>query len=221
MILKDKTINFLGDSITEGCGVTDEKNRYDRVLERICSLRKANNYGVGGTRIAPRKVPSENPRFDEDFAMRSALMERNVDIVVVFGGVNDYLHGDAPMGHIGDKGRDTFYGSIDHLSSTIRSLFPRSTLVFFTPAHTTGDGGFSTCSIKPVGREEHILKEYSDAIGEVAPSYGFHVFDMMEELCIDPNNEEEGAKYTVDGLHFNDEGHIRLAETMKRCLESI
>ena len=35
MDLKGKTINFLGDSITEGCGVSDvEANRYDNVIKR-------------------------------------------------------------------------------------------------------------------------------------------------------------------------------------------
>ena len=50
MDLKGKTINFLGDSITEGCGVTDiEANRYDNVIKRNCQLKKVNNYGIGGT----------------------------------------------------------------------------------------------------------------------------------------------------------------------------
>ena len=36
MDLKGKTINFLGDSITEGCGVTDiEANRYDNVIKKM------------------------------------------------------------------------------------------------------------------------------------------------------------------------------------------
>ncbi|MGN1163553.1 MAG: SGNH/GDSL hydrolase family protein, partial [Candidatus Ornithospirochaeta sp.] len=199
MNLENKTINFLGDSITEGCGVKKKRNRYDKVMERMCSLKKANNYGVGGTRIAPRSVPSSNPRYDEDFAVRAADMDRNADIVVVFGGVNDYLHGDAPFGSIGDKDRVSFCGSVDHLSSTLCTLFPLSTVVFFTPAHTAGDNEFSTCDIKPKRREEHILKEYSDAIKEIALRYGFKVFSMMEELGIDPNKKEDRERYTVDG----------------------
>lgn len=65
------------------------------------------------------------------------------------------------------------------------------------------------------------LAEYTRVIKEVAPTFGIHVFDMMEILPIDPNNEEDYTKYTVDGLHFNDEGHAIIAKIMKQCLESI
>ena len=51
MELKGLTINFLGDSITEGKGVLIPENRFvDRIAaEGKCTCR---NYGVGGTRIA-------------------------------------------------------------------------------------------------------------------------------------------------------------------------
>ena len=65
MELKGKTINFLGDSITEGAGVSDiQNNRYDNRLKAMLELKKLNNYGIGGTRIAHQSVPSEEPRYD-------------------------------------------------------------------------------------------------------------------------------------------------------------
>ena len=52
MELKGKIIDFLGDSITEGVGVTDrENNRYDNILKRQFGLKATYNYGIGGTRI--------------------------------------------------------------------------------------------------------------------------------------------------------------------------
>ena len=83
MDLKGKTINFLGDSITEGCGVTDiEANRYDNVIKRKCQLKKVNNYGIGGTRIAYQRHPSQKARYDQDFCARSYDMDKSADIII-------------------------------------------------------------------------------------------------------------------------------------------
>ena len=60
MELKGKVINFLGDSITEGSGVSDIANcRYDNVIHREYGLAAHNNYGIGGTRLAYQKNPSQ------------------------------------------------------------------------------------------------------------------------------------------------------------------
>lgn len=56
MDLHNATINFLGDSITEGAGASCLENRYTDVLAREFGLKKANNYGISGTRIARQQV---------------------------------------------------------------------------------------------------------------------------------------------------------------------
>ena len=62
MELKGKVINFLGDSITEGSGVTNLADcRYDNRLAAMCHLSAVNNYGIGGTRLAHQMYPSEKP----------------------------------------------------------------------------------------------------------------------------------------------------------------
>ena len=72
MNLNGLTINFLGDSITEGTGVTDRANcRFDNRLVKLCNLAKANNYGIGGTRLAHQIHPSEKPRYDLCFCGRA------------------------------------------------------------------------------------------------------------------------------------------------------
>ena len=71
MILQDKVINFLGDSITEGVGASCPQNGYVHVLERQFGLKKANNYGIGGTRYAVQQTPSADPVWDLDFCKRA------------------------------------------------------------------------------------------------------------------------------------------------------
>ena len=43
--------------------------------------------------------------------------ENQVDTVFVFGGTNDYGHGDAPIGGFTDRTPDTFYGACHYLFS--------------------------------------------------------------------------------------------------------
>ena len=50
--LKGKKAVFLGDSITEGVGVSDLKNLYCERVKAELGLSNAVNYGIGGTRIA-------------------------------------------------------------------------------------------------------------------------------------------------------------------------
>lgn len=82
--LRSITIDFLGDSITEGAWATEPKYNYvSRVGEKLGC--KTNNYGISGTRIAMQKVPSANPVFDKDFLTRAKEMG-SADLVFVFGG---------------------------------------------------------------------------------------------------------------------------------------
>ena len=52
MELKGKKINFLGDSITFGAGVSDPDNRFTVRIGRSAELAASRNYGISGTRIA-------------------------------------------------------------------------------------------------------------------------------------------------------------------------
>lgn len=114
MELKGKTINFLGDSITEGVGVSDiNNNRYDNRLKSLLGLKKVNNYGIGGTRIAHQYFPSEKPRYDLCFCGSAYNMDKGADVIVVYGGVNDYIHGDACFGKLKGKMPATFCGVVD------------------------------------------------------------------------------------------------------------
>ena len=49
MQLQGATVNFLGDSITEGVGASCTENRYTDVFAREFGLKKVNNYGISGT----------------------------------------------------------------------------------------------------------------------------------------------------------------------------
>ncbi|MBS6474738.1 MAG: SGNH/GDSL hydrolase family protein [Clostridiales bacterium] len=52
MNLQGKIIHVLGDSITQGSGVSSEEYVYHAVLGRAVGAETVRNYGISGTRIA-------------------------------------------------------------------------------------------------------------------------------------------------------------------------
>ena len=222
MELKGKIIDFLGDSLTEGKGLDDDGNRYDRYIWKMCGLKKANNYGIGGTRIAYQHKPSEKARHDLDFCGRCWDMDPEADIIVVFGGTNDYGHGDAPIGEAGDTGRETFCGALDYLFRTIRELYPSAFLVMVTPGHRFDDDTEPPVDkLVHKGIEGKQLYEYVNAIVKVCGIHNVPVLNLYEKLGIDPKKPEDREKYTLDGLHYNDNGHVAVANCIMDFLRSL
>lgn len=220
MELEGKIINFLGDSITEGHSVADiENNRFDHILKRRCNLKKANNYGIGGTRIAHQSRPSKKARWDLNFCGRAFDMDKDADIIVVFGGVNDYNHGDAPFGTLEDSTRETFCGCANYLTDLIQELYPDAVHVFLTPAHRKGDARPSPS--RPEDAPGLPLISYIEALDAIAKKHGFHVLNMHTALPIDLNKPEDNALYSPDGLHFNDAGHRAIADVLEKFLRDL
>ena len=224
MELKGKIFNFLGDSITEGVGVTDcENNRYDRVILRECGLKAANNYGIGGTRLAHQIQSSDKPRYDLCFCGRAYDLDPAADVIVVYGGVNDFIHGDAPFGAEGDKTPATFCGGVEFLMTLLQETYPNATIVFMTPARMRF---FELCDTQVSQRpgkqlDAKPLAAYVDVIKAAGERHNIPVLDLYTKLPIDPKIEEDAAQYTVDGLHFNDAGHAVLADCLIEFLNNL
>lgn len=87
------------------------------------------NYGIGGTRIARQSKQSAEERWDKDFCSRVSTMQNEADAVVVFGGTNDYGHGDAPTGSMNDRTPDTFYGALHTLYSSLIEKYIGASIV--------------------------------------------------------------------------------------------
>ncbi len=224
MKLEGLTVNFLGDSITEGSGVSNiAENRYDNRLKKAYGFKAANNYGIGGTRFAHQEKPSEKPRYDLCFCGRAYNMDPNADLVVVYGGVNDYIHGDAHFGTMDDRTPETFCGAVYFLMETLKTLYPGKPIVFMTPAHCNFKGtSDKEVSPRPMKKPDaQPLVEYVKVVKARGAEFGIPVLDLFENLGIDPNNEEDKARYTEDGLHFNDDGQGILARVLGEFLTAL
>lgn len=217
MQLQGKKINFLGDSITQGAGASCVQARYvDRVAEFSGALCR--NYGISGTRIARKLHPVGPVDYDLDFCMRVDTMDADADAVVVFGGTNDFGHGDAPMGVMSDRTPETFYGALHTLYSSLLCRYPRARIIVLTPLHRCAED-FSV--EKQPGVENLPLKRYVEAIREVAEYYALPVLDLYAMSGMQPNVPVIKEMYLPDGLHPNDAGHRRLAELIVGFLKQI
>lgn len=216
MELKGTKINFLGDSITEGAGTSSHDKMFTMLIEReygaICQ-----NYGIGGTRIARQKTPTEE-KWDRDFISRVPEMDNDADIVVVFGGTNDFGHGDAPLGTMDDRTPYTFYGALHCLYTALTEKYPDVPVVILTPLHRLNENSpKGDNKPAPVGT----LKEYVNIIREVAEYYSLPVLDLFKESGLQPKIPVIQQKYIPDGLHPNDDGNAILAHKIARFLETL
>ncbi len=214
MELKNIKANFLGDSITEGVGTSDWDNKpFHQLIAKKYGMEAARNYGIGGTRFAEQYVPSEKPRWDLNFCSRVAQMDDDASLIVVFGGTNDFGHGDAPMGTFEDRTPKTFFGACHYLMNALINKYPEARIVFMTPIHR------ETEDVKNVNGLT--LSCYVDTIKQVAAYYSIPVLDLWSVSGIQPRVDILKEKYCPDGLHPNDAGHERMAAVIGAYLENL
>ena len=219
MILKGATVNFLGDSITQGVGASSLETRFADVFAREFGLKTVNNYGISGTRIARQQHPeTDNPLYDQDFCRRFSKMDPNADAVVVFGGTNDFGHGDAPLGTFADRTPDTFTGACHYLMNGLLEMYAGKPVVILTPLHRWNEG----CPRGDVKTEDVApLSTYRTILLRVAESYALPVLDLYAVSGIQPTNARNRERLAPDGVHPNDAGYALLAHRIGKFLESL
>ena len=211
MNLQGKKINVLGDSITQGVGVADPQNAYQNVMGRMVGAAEVRSFGISGTRLA-KQFGEDN--FPWPFTERFQSMPDDADLVIVFGGTNDYGHGDAPFGTFEDRTNETFMGACHYLFSSLVKKYPTARIVIMTPLQTNYDQNLSANTGKP-------LIAYVDAIMEVAAHYSLPVLDLYRTAGICPRIPEHIPRFIPDGLHPNDAGAYRVAERLAAFLQSL
>ena len=211
MNLQGKIINVIGDSITQGVGVSSVENTYQNVMGRMVGAAEVRSFGISGTRFA-RQYGADN--YPWPFTERFKSMPDDADLVVVFGGTNDYGHGDTPFGGSADRTNDTFVGACHYLFSGLVKKYPDARIVILTPLQTSYDQNPSGNTGKP-------LIDYVDTIIEVAAHYSLPVLDLYRTAGICPRIPEQLTRFMPDGLHPNDAGAYRIAERLASFLNTL
>ncbi|MBE6598290.1 MAG: SGNH/GDSL hydrolase family protein [Ruminococcaceae bacterium] len=214
MELKGKKMVVLGDSITEGRGTSCPEALYHALVGKWGECREVVNHGISGTRFAKQIHPEpEGSTHDLDFCLRVNELDEDADIVIVFGGTNDYGHGDAPIGQFFSRDPYTFYGAAHYIMTRLHQRFPGKTVVIMTPLHRVNE-------FAPDSNGES-LRTYVNIIREVAEYYAIPVLDLYATSGIQPALDCNREMFCPDGLHPNDAGHVLLAERLYAFLKAL
>ena len=145
-------------------------------------------------------------------------MESGADIVVVFGGTNDFGHGDAEIGDFSSRSEYTFYGSVHLLCEKLINKYPDAEIVFMTPLHRENENAKTKENGLPC---EIPLSGYVSVIKEVVGYYGLSVLDLFNTSGMQPSVESIKREYMPDGLHPSDKGARKIAERLCGFLSAL
>lgn len=211
-------IVFLGDSITQGVGVKNPENIYATRVYRSLGFGEMKNYGISGTRLArQQRYPDYTwvPKWDDFcFSDRFEEMDDDADVVVVFGGTNDFGHGNAPFGEDTDREPESFIGACHYLFASLVIKYPASQIIVMTPLHRETEDIPNPVTGK-------VLSEYVEVIRRVAVEYGLSLLDTYSLCPIDPRVKEDKKKYVPDGLHPCDDGHEIFAALLAQHIKNM
>ena len=200
--LRGKKIIAYGDSITSN-------GQYLRYAEKKIGVT-IKNAGISSTTMTPSSNPGSNGDLLTSFNGTCPDLSK-YDIVTIAHGTND-LSSSVPIGEIGlitDKILDTntFYGAYRKVIETIIKNYPHIRIVLCTPIHKYTTHEANEAVANSVG---HRLKDYVDAIHNLANMYSLIVCDMYKDCGINYLNY---TTYMPDGVHPNDYG----GELMGKC----
>ncbi len=199
----DIKINALGDSLTYGDKLKDRSLAYPNVVSAKCGAAVLNGYGLNGSCVA-----GGNPARLLD---RYPAMERDANLILVFGGSNDYGGANrdgTQLGAFGDLTGNTFYGGLNLMMCGLRQMYPDGEIVFMTPTRRWG-----YTRKNKIGLD---LSQYAAAIQEEAAFWGIRVIDLYNEPGLDFAGKQ--SSYLVDGLHPNKTGHALIGDCVYRRL---
>lgn len=200
--LSGKKIIAYGDSITSN-------GQYLRYAEKKIGVT-IKNAGISSTTMTPSSNPATNGDLLTSFNGTCPDLSK-YDIVTIAHGTND-LSSSVPIGEIGsitDKLLDTntFYGAYRKVIETIIKNYPHIRIVLCTPIHKYTTHEANEAVANSAG---HKLKDYVDAIHNLANMYSLIVCDMYKDCGINYLNY---TTYMPDGVHPNDYG----GELMGKC----
>ena len=200
----NKKIGCLGDSITFGAGGTSWVTR----LKELTGCKYAINYGVSGTTI-------ETNGTGQSFVERYTNMANDLDLICVWGGVNDHhWTGTAgrPFGNINSPTTETnsFYGALKNLCEGLINKYPGKTIMFITPMKNRGyvAGGKTCCAWNEPNEIGKTLTDYRNAIIEVCDYYSIPVLDLYSCSGISPMVNSQVNELMPDHLHPNTKGNL-------------
>ena len=208
--LANKSICFMGDSITYGLnGATHKQteNPYPTIIKNNTNCISY-NYGINGSTLGGVDTGSNNPMIERIKNIPTS------DIIVVFGGSNDFGSGVAiPLGNSSDKENTSFYGSLDIMCNYLLNNFPTKKYCFITPLRRGSSNYKNTFN--------NSLDQYANAIIQKCKEYCIPYLDLYNFYGFNTYNSNVVSNIVIDSVHPNQIGYNILADKIQSFLETL
>ena len=235
-----KIIMAIGDSLTAGSGVTVEE-RYHYLTAQTLGMTNI-NCGTSGATLCPG---GHLPNKFETWMNAKELIKRDVDIVTIFLGINDWDNGVVngtyqgklkydesltyyDLGEFGTDDTTTIYGAAKMWCERILELQATEgcehiQFVFITPVITSYNKSVTNArdwNQNKVNVFGYTLRQYCTAIMEVCAYYNIPVLDQNMYSGMYYHSEEDNnvAYFGGDGIHPGANGHAMMAESLVEFL---
>ena len=194
----------LGDELTYGNGGSDKskggKISYCDFLEETLDC-KVSNMGLNKTTIG-------NYYNDYSFVDRQEDIPEDTDIVIIFGGINDYLL----QGSYGEFGtiekKNSYCNGLKTIIENINEKNEDVEIFFVTTYKNDKELHYSDDSL-----HTSPFKDYMNSQIAIAKKYeNVHVIDFYNTGILNSTISETGTKLTSDGFLLNDEGNELMGE---------
>ena len=212
-VLRGKKIGFLGDSYTNA---GNNGNYPERIAER--TQMQVYNYGVSGSRIVGigSYTSGGTTVAVDSFITRCDDMEDNLDMVLVFGGINDSEAASSVLGTINDAPADnsTFYAGYKYLVEKLFAKYPTAKIGVVVPPQ--------------IPNYTNLHTTYKQAIIDVANLYAIPYIDLDSNFSYSSVNaslynlsrfSENNANSTTPSIHLNLAGKLKESYLIERFLE--
>lgn len=176
-----KKIAILGDSIS--CG------SYPGVLKELTEA-EIQNLAVSGTLLAG------------GLTGKVSQVAEDADVVIVFGGTNDYWHKNTHIGTADSTDSRTFVGALRYIHTWLKTERPMAQLLFVFPPDQTFQGKPCTTDFG-YGTLDDFRAAFLNFCGEE----GIPCLDLGE-------TEFDSAQHSGDGVHPNAAGHQIIAQAI-------
>ena len=205
-------INFIGDSITEGFGGSQDADgrqmSYVYYVQEALQFGEVCNHGRGSATIAPYSDNDERAigaHEDEFFGSE-------YEIAVFYAGVNDFLAGPEvkDFGVLDDGTTEGYCGELQRIVNSMKTKCP-NTLFFFVTAYPT----FAEASlhVKYINFDGiPTLDDYMNPIRIMAQRNGYPVIDIYNTGLMDTHDADTAENFLSDWIHPNDAGYQILGE---------
>lgn len=228
-VFKDKKLWVFGDSITAGVG-TSSPYYFPNILAENLGCASITKKGNSGYAFSHGIDDYGSCILDKMTDLDAA--PGNCDILIVCFGVNDWtwgrnIEGDRAIGNLLDTTKYTICGAVNLFCQKLQEIFadyPDVKIYFSTPTPTKnapisgGNPSGKTWDQTKQNYNGNTLRDICNAIIRTVALYGYQTLDL--NLYFDGDVTDHSAMDVAfpDGLHPNEEGNTKIANTLEKLL---